>query len=254
MVSSPSTDDNFRIQYTLDNVTFGPTVYPFTPTATSDTTVSVDVTSDRTWTWGDIGKLRIWLFYDMVGTADGWTGYIDSIYVQVVVGTPQYGLRWQHTVENIAPGWESYTLRVYGYRGSDEVVTVYVWDNANSVWKSIGDLPTSAGWVENAISTSYLDGDNLYVKYESADNTDSTQTTIYIDLCIVQQENVYSTSVTMEVRFDNLADMSTATPWQGVTSGQTLNVQARYSQYRATFTSEDNTLTPVLHEVRFQFT
>jgi hypothetical protein len=229
-VSAASTDDNFVIKYTLDNVNFGATTYSFTPTFTTDTTVSVDVTSDRTWTWENIGRLRIWCFYDQVGTADGWIGYIDALYVEIITGTPQYYLRWQHTIENVDPGWENL-------------------DNLTTAEKTITKtIPSSQ-------LSNYLRGDNILIKYESWDNTDSTQTTVYIDLCIVQQENVYSTSISVYARASS--DGSIWTAWEGpypTPGGSTIGLgDNRYIQYKAEFTSEDNTLTPLLDWVKIRY-
>ena len=266
-VSAASTDDNFVIKYTLDNVTFGDTTYPFTPTATSDATVSVDVTSDRTWTWADIGKLRIWCFYDQVGTADGWTGYIDAIYVEVITGTVQYYLRWEHQIENVATGWENYYVKIKGYTGGDsENVVVAIWDNANSRWENLDNLTTTEKTITKTILGSqisnYLRGENIHIKYESADNTDSTQTTVYIDLCIAQQENVYETSIKFQIAANNDnatwnfvgPDGTTATYFETSPADLTGIGDNRYIKYRAYFTSEDNTLTPVLDWVQISYT
>ncbi|GEM_PF-2458525 len=83
-VSAAATDDDLVIKYTLDGgATWGATSYTFTPTATSDTVVTVDVTSDRSWTWTDITNLQIYVIYNIDGTSDGKDVSIDAMWVEV---------------------------------------------------------------------------------------------------------------------------------------------------------------------------
>jgi hypothetical protein len=199
-----------------------------------------------------------------------------------VTMVPQYDLRWEHTIENVATGWENYKLKMYGYRGSDEDVTVYVWNNTNSQWISIGPLPTTADLVENTIYTSYLDAGKLYVKYESADNTDDTQTNVYIDQCIVEEENVakyysrgrlissaYDSGNTETmwglIKFDNLTPAGSAlaievqvdnnnvnwpSSWVPVKSGDNIGRTGRYARYRVSENANaDSTQTPILQDI-----
>ncbi|MEM3723191.1 MAG: PGF-pre-PGF domain-containing protein, partial [Candidatus Hadarchaeales archaeon] len=206
--------------------------------------------------WTSFGKVARYVQYMVVeNTSDASvTPVVKEVRIKPAV---RYGLRWQHTIENIdsTAQWENLKLRIYGYSDPDENVGVYVWDNSSSQWLFIDNLPSGTpGLIENRIYTSYLDAGKLYIKYESADNTDSTQTTIYIDQCVVVQENINETSVTMEVRFDNDATGILSKPWTLVSNGQSLGNVARYAQYRAKLSTEDSTITPILDWVMFSYT
>jgi hypothetical protein len=246
---------------------------------TSESTLTITVTTDveNYISPSDNVRVRLWTTneYNLHRVKEDYLAF-------KVTMVPQYGLRWEHTIENVATGWENYKLKVYGYRGSDEDVTVYVWNNTNSQWISIGSLPTTAGLVENTIYTSYMDAGKLYVKYESADNTDATQTTVYIDLCIVEEITVakyYSRGRLISsardsentetmwglIKFDNLTPAGSAlavevqvdnnnvnwpSSWVPVKSGDNIGRTGRYARYRVFENANaDSTQTPILQDI-----
>ena len=121
---------------------------------------------------------------------------------------PDYALRWQHTVENISTDYESYRVQVRGHTGGDsEGVNVYLWKNSTSSWEYVGSLDTTERTLIKDLPrsgpdniASYLSGNNLYLKYESADDKDSTITFLYVDLCVVGEGNLYGSSVKFRVQ------------------------------------------------------
>jgi hypothetical protein len=121
---------------------------------------------------------------------------------------PDYALRWQHTVENISTGYESYRVQVRGHTGGDsEGVNVYLWKNSTHSWEYVGSLDTTERTLIKDIPrsgpdniASYLSGDNLCLMYESADSKDSTVTFLYVDLCVVGEGNLYGSSVKFRVQ------------------------------------------------------
>jgi len=115
-------------------------------------------------------------------------------------GTPHYALRWEHQIENVTTGFDNYVLKISGYTSGDsENVVVAIWDNADTMWENIGTLTTTEGTITRVITgeqlSDYRRGENIYIKYESWDNTDTTPTTIHIDLAYVACVMTVNTTV-----------------------------------------------------------
>jgi len=191
----------------------------------------------------------------------------DYLVYEVNYSPTDYALRWEHRIENIATGYGNYWVRVRGYTSGDsENVGVYIWDNDASSWEFLDNLTTTEKTITQYIAgssiTQYLRGDNLSIKYESADNTDDNQTTVHIDFCIVQAESVYTTEIKFQVATsaenivwsDNLGpDGTTSTYFTSPTSLENIG-DNRYFRYVAYLSTEDNTITPVLYDVTINYT
>jgi len=87
--TATSISDKLILEYSLDGgSTFGATIDSFYPTASAGwTNRTLNVTADRTWTYADIGNLRVYLYYDRVGGADSWRADIDALWVNLTYTT-----------------------------------------------------------------------------------------------------------------------------------------------------------------------
>jgi len=183
---------------------------------------------------------------------------------------PDYALRWQHNLENVSTGYPSYRVQVKGYTSGDsEKVGVYIWKNSTSSWEYIGSLDATERTLTKDIPgseiSSYLSGNNLFVKYESEDNRDNTITYLHVDLCVVMEGNFYQSYMKFRVQVS-----SNGSTWSGemgpdgtsstyfTSSPASLeNIPAdNYIRYRAYLSSEHSQLTgaggPLVHEVTIQ--
>ncbi|TES84010.1 MAG: hypothetical protein E3J91_00670, partial [Hadesarchaea archaeon] len=184
-----------------------------------------------------------------------------------------YALRWGHRIENVATDFDNYIVKVRGYTSGDgENVGVYLWKSSTSSWEFIDNLDnigpkTVTKFIAGSSISDYLVGDNLCIKYEDWDNTDDNQTTLHIDLCIVEQQGFFETGIKLQVRVsadgttwtENLGPSGTSSDYFVSQSGQNVvsleNIpDNRYIQYIAYSSSEDSTITPVLHEVTINYT
>ncbi len=188
-------------------------------------------------------------------------------YVTVLFAQATCGLRWQHNIENVAAGYASYQLRVKGRTSGDsETVGVYVWKSSASSWEYLGNLTGTEATLTKILSgaelPSYLSGTSLLVKYESADASDLTPTALHVDLCILEEGQLYKSYVKFRVRVS--ANGSTwsqelgpdGTPNTYFTSSPASlgNIpENRYIRYVAYLSSEHSQLTgangPKVHDV-----
>jgi hypothetical protein len=119
-------------------------------------------------------------------------------YCRVITGTPDYRLTWEHRIPGVNPARDNYTLRIYGRNDTgDENVGVYIWDNLNSEWDFIDNLPLADGWITFFIPAEniddYLDaGNNFRIRYFE-DGSDTTQTTIFLDVVVLDENYVLAT-------------------------------------------------------------
>jgi hypothetical protein len=183
---------------------------------------------------------------------------------------PDYALRWQHNLENVSTGYPSYRVQVKGYTSGDsEKVGVYIWKNSTGSWEYMGSLDATERTLTKDIPgseiSSYLSGNNLFVKYESEDNRDNTITYLHVDLCVVVEGNLYKSYVKFRVQVS-----SNGSTWSGemgpdgtsstyfTSSPASLeNIPAdNYIRYVAYLSSEHSQLTgaggPLVHEVTIQ--
>jgi len=179
-----------------------------------------------------------------------------------------YALRWEHRIENVATGHDNYWVQVRGYTSGDsEKVRVYIWDNNAGSWEFLDNLTTTEKTITKQIAgssiTQYLRGSNLSIKYEDYDNTDDNQTTVHIDLCIVQAEDVHITGIKFQVATSadsiiwsgNLGPDGTTSAYFTTSPTGLGNIgDNRYFRYVAYLSTEDNTITPVLHDVTINYT
>lgn len=188
-------------------------------------------------------------------------------YVTVIFAQATCGLRWQQNIENVTTGYSNYQLQVKGKTSGDsENVRVYVWKSGENSWEYVGDLTGTETTLTKNIPaselSSYLSGTSLLVKYESADNTDLSPTTLHVDLCILVEGVLYQSYVKFRVKVS--ADGSTwseelgpdGTPNTFFTSSPA-NLDTipenRYIRYVAYLSSEHSQLTgangPKVHDV-----
>jgi len=192
----------------------------------------------------------------------------DYLVYEVNYTPTDYALRWEHRIENVATSYDNYWVRIRGYTSGDsENVGVYIWDNNASSWEFLDNLTTTEKTITKQIAgssiTQYLRGDNLSIKHEDYDNTDDDQTTVHIDLCIVQAENVYTTETKLQVATsadnivwsDNLGPDGTTLTYFTTSPTSLGNIgDNRYFGYIAYLSTEDNTITPMLHDVTVNYT
>lgn len=171
--------------------------------------------------------------------------------VSVTYSAYKYSIRWEHRITGVENTYENVKLRIYGYNATgDENIGVYIWRSPTNEWVFIDNLDNgSAGWVEYSIDniSNYLVGDNISIKFEDADNTDATQTTILIDYAVLEAQKPYSTSVVVESRTS--ADNGAWSDWKNHQSGDDLPYENRYFQYRVELSTDDEEATPMLHEI-----
>ena len=192
----------------------------------------------------------------------------DYLVYEVNYTPTDYALRWEHRIENVATSYDNYWVRIRGYTSGDsENVGVYIWDKNASSWEFLDNLTTTEKTITKQIAglsiTQYLRGDNLSIKHEDYDNTDDNQTTVHIDLCIVQAENVYTTETKLQVATsadnivwsDNLGPDDTILTYFTTSPTSLENIgDNRYFRYIAYLSAEDNTITPMLHDVTVNYT
>ncbi len=108
----------------------------------------------------------------------------------------------------------------------------------------------------------YLVDDNIHIRYFE-NSADIDLTTIHIDYVVLEEQTLYETEIKFQVRAGSTdpptgdflgPDGSTSTYF--ITSPTSLEniAENRYFQYRAYLSTEDNTITPVLHDVTINYT
>ena len=192
----------------------------------------------------------------------------DYLVYEVNYTPTDHALRWEHRIENVAAGHDNYWVRVRGYTSGDsEKVGVYIWDNNASSWEFLDNLTTTEKTITKQIAGSninqYLRDDDLSVKYEDYDNTNDNQTTVHIDLCIVQAERVYTTEMKFQVATsaddivwsDSFGPDGTTLTYFTTSPTSLGNIgDNRYFRYIAYFSTENNMITLVLHDVTINYT
>ena len=191
-------------------------------------------------------------------------------YTTIIFAKALCGLRWQHTIENISTSYSSYQLLVKGYTtGDSENVKVYVWKKSTGSWEYLGGLTTTEATLSKAFTSpelsSYLDGTNLYVKYESLDNTDTVITTLKVDLCILTEGDPSLTYVKFRVQVSSngstwsveMGPDGTSNTYFTISPASLENIpENNYIRYVAYLSSENPQLTgpsgPLVHEVTIQ--
>jgi hypothetical protein len=115
-------------------------------------------------------------------------------YCRVATVTPDYRLNWEHRIAGVNPARDNYTLRIYGRNDTgDENVGVYIWNDGLEPddWEFIDNLPLADDWITFFIPAeninNYLDaGNNLRIRYFE-DSSDTTQTTIFLDVVVLDE-------------------------------------------------------------------
>ncbi|MCK4718700.1 MAG: FG-GAP repeat protein, partial [Thermoplasmata archaeon] len=179
-VSSASSSDEIELDYLISG-TPGATSYGyFAPTATSDTEITVDVTSDRSWTWADIGNLAVRCIYNREGGPDSWTISIDALYITIVAGA-NYKMDIEFTTINI-PSGTPYKLDI-NYQANGEQFDVMVYNTSSSGWDDMGDL-TSATMTTSTIDlySNQYNGGEVRVRYVGkTESSDTSSSTLYVE-------------------------------------------------------------------------
>jgi|GEM_PF-3590980 len=257
---------------------------------TVENNLTITVTDTKYLSSDNRVRVRVWTAYET--SAHQFWG--DRLLFEVdSAPAPEYGLRWEHRITGVATGFDNYYVRIRGYTSGDsENVLVYIWENVAGTWQwsFIDNLTTTEKTITKTIAgadiTKYLVGDNLSVKYESADNTDDTQTTIHIDLCNVEEvipttyrsrgwlrssayDSEDNTTSWGKIEFDNSTPAGTAlavdvqvdndnvnwpSPWTTYDNGATVGRVGRYCRYRVRENaSPDSRETPRFYEVRISW-
>ncbi|MEW6592520.1 MAG: Ig-like domain-containing protein, partial [Candidatus Hadarchaeota archaeon] len=206
-------------------------------------------------------------------------------YESIGENTYENRLNWEHRIENVATGYDNYTIKIKGYTSGDsEKVGVYIWNvglNPDN-WTFIDNLTTVEKTITKVILRdnigdnieNYLVAGKISIKYFE-NNVDTAQTIVYVDLCIVEENITYDSEVRLQARtsYDNLSWTSwrgpNGTPNTYFTNGpgtgySTLAVSMenipdnRYIQYRVYLTNENSDLSgaagPRIYEVTIDYT
>lgn len=108
-------------------------------------------------------------------------------YCRIAYKSTEYRLRWEHRITGISPSSLG-TLIICGYSDGDENIGVYLWKGTDDQWVYIDNLENGTpSFITFPLDNTYLEGDNLSIKYEDWDPTDDNSTIIHIDFCVVVQ-------------------------------------------------------------------
>jgi len=140
-VTATSISDKLILEYSLDGgSTFGATIDSFYPTASAGwTNRTLNVTADRTWTYANIGNLRVYLYYDKVGGADTWRADIDALWVNLTYtpGSPLYSSNGTNVTEPRPNDW---VLHYVNWSANSGTLSGYIFSNnysgdwSNKTW------------------------------------------------------------------------------------------------------------------------
>ena len=164
----------------------------------------------------------------------------------------RYALRWEHRITGVENTYDNAIIQIYGYNETgDENIIASVWKQSAGGWENFAEnLPLTPGWTTHTLTNinDYLvDNENISVKFQSADNVDNVQTTIFIDYVALEAQKSYSTSLRVWTR--SSSDNSTWSGWLENASGDSLPYENRYIGYRVQLSTNDEEVTPTLHEL-----
>ncbi|MEM3519742.1 MAG: PGF-pre-PGF domain-containing protein, partial [Candidatus Hadarchaeales archaeon] len=172
---------------------------------------------------------------------------------------PGQSLRWQHTITGVGTGYENYDLKIRGYAYGDPVVEdiyIYVWNVSTNSWEFLNDYipkntPSTRTFRLSPISN-YLDGDNIHVKFEDSNPSDSTTTYVILDMVRIEEAFWGTSDVKLQLRVSE--DNISWTDWMGPSGTSNTYFEAattsmenipdnRYIQYRIYFSTNTANLT-----------
>lgn len=210
-------------------------------------------------------------------TGSKTTGTLFDLKVDLVQFTAGYGVKyaliWQHNIENVHTAYDNnndnYTLKIKGMTSGDsENIGVYIWRSASNAWEFVENLTTTERTITKILENidNYLVGNSVYIKYQDWDNTDKNQTTLHVDLVIVEENIFFTSEVKLQVRVsennitwtDNLGPDGTSNTYFTTSPASLENIpQCRYFRYVVYFWSENEMLSgasgPKIENVQIQY-
>ncbi|MBS3815602.1 MAG: PGF-pre-PGF domain-containing protein, partial [Hadesarchaea archaeon] len=185
------------------------------------------------------------------------TPQINQIELKTILEN-QY-LRWEHRIGGLKTNWENYILKIKGYTSGDsENVKTSIWNNTQRYWEELGSLTKTEKTLTKKIPknriSNYLIGENLTIKYESINNTDSTQTRAHINYCYIETENKRNTKTTTYIRTSS--DGINWFDWEGPYWKSPVDLEFgenKYIQYKAELRTEDNSITPIMDNIKINY-
>lgn len=112
-------------------------------------------------------------------------------YCQVRAENVDHRLGWEHRIVGLPTDYDNYEVRVYGHADSGENFGVWVWNDSSSSWEFIDNLDTTDKWIEATVDNTYLNGENISIKYDDWTDGGDSPENIYIDYCTVHAEAYY---------------------------------------------------------------
>jgi len=178
-------------------------------------------------------------------------------------GQQGYYLNWEHRINGVSPGYDNYTLHIWGYSdGDQENIGVYIWMSKTNSWSFIDNLPKVP---ETQITFSiqpknlddYVISDNISIGYFDSAG-DPTRTIIHIDYISLECTGNFTTSVKVETRTGNTANPYTDNTWSGWqeadNNGPVQSPNAtQYIQYRIKENTQNGKISPVFKEITITY-
>lgn len=174
-------------------------------------------------------------------------------------GQQTYYLNWEHRITGVSPGYDNYTLHIWGYSDGDlEDIGVYIWMSKTNSWSFVGNLPKVPGTqitfsIQPKNLDDYVVGDNISIGY--SDNAgDPTRTIIHIDYISLEctGNKPYTTSANVFTRTGNTANPDISwSGWQEAdNNGPVPSPNATlYIQYRVELSTLNGKISPVFKEI-----
>lgn len=179
-------------------------------------------------------------------------------------GQQGYYLNWEHRITGVSPGYDNYTLHIWGYSNGDlEDIGVYIWTSKTNSWSFIGNLPKVSGTqITFSIAPENLDdyvvSDNISIGYFNSTG-DPTRTTIHIDYISLECKGnkPYTTSARVFTRTGNSSNPAdnTWSGWQEADNNGPVPSpnSTQYIQYRLELSTLNGKITPVFKEITITY-
>jgi hypothetical protein len=179
-------------------------------------------------------------------------------------GQRGYYLNWEHRITGVSPGYDNYTLHIWGYSdGDQENIGVYIWMSKTNSWYFIGNLPKVSGTqitfsIQPKNLEDYLVSDNISIGYFDSSG-DPTRTIIHIDYISLEctGNKPYTTSVKVFTRSGKTANPNdnTWSGWQEAdNNGPVPSPNAtQYIQYRVELSTPNGKISPVFKEITITY-
>jgi len=194
---------------------------------TAFTTVTVDVSADRAWTWADITNMNIGAELNSYtpqanpGKADSITIEVDSLWTTITTAAASvYEMEIELATSGV-PAGDSYDLELYYQISDGDSFDVLAYNGAT--WDTLGSM-SSAAWATwtSGLTAAQYNGGNVRIKFMDT-ASDGSQSDLQIDYLRIRTgyTDVYNTEMT----FDLGEDDGTPTVWDS--SSYTLKLTAR---------------------------